>query len=299
MAWTRRSLVAAAAGVAAAPAAAWAYPADAAMWEVRQGRAKVLVFGDSGPLQAPWASARFTAALNASAVFWKETPDPGPGANAVFMAKGIDPARPLATWLTADERARVAAAATSVGLAPVLLDRLRPWLASVFLDSSFRTHFGFKDENGPAHALSAAARAAGKPVRTEFPDEAAIVDYFAGFSRAAEVGALLRAVDEIEAGPQAAQRAAQAWAVGDLRPLIEEVGRLSRSPSTIKRSWWSGTVAGRLGSAPCWTAAERPSFWSAATTWRGLTACWSSWRRPACRRGGSDASLAGRCSVLM
>ncbi|HEY3948701.1 TraB/GumN family protein, partial [Phenylobacterium sp.] len=52
--------------------------------------------------------------------------------------------------------------------------------------------------------------------------------YFAGFSRAAEIGALLRAVDEIEAGPDVAQRAAEAWMVGDLRPEVEEVRRLSR-----------------------------------------------------------------------
>jgi hypothetical protein len=228
MACTRRGLIAAGAALAAAPAVAWAHPAEAAMWEVRDGRAKVFLFGDSGPLRAPWTSARFVAALDESTVFWKETPDPGPGANALFLAKGIDPARPLATWLAPAQRARVAAAAASVGLAPVLLDRLRPWLAAVFLDSSFRSHFGFKDENGPEHGLSVAAKAAGKAVRTEFPDEAAIVDYFAGFSRAAEIGALLRAVDEIEAGPDVAQRAAEAWMVGDLRPEVEEVRRLSR-----------------------------------------------------------------------
>ena len=152
MVWTRRGLIAAGAVFAATPALARAYPAEAALWEVRDGRAKVFLFGDSGPLRSPWRSARFEAALNESAVFWKETPAAGPGANALFMAKGIDPARPLSTWLTPSDRARVAAAAVSVGLAPVLLERLRPWLAAVFLDSSFRSHFGFKQENSPERA---------------------------------------------------------------------------------------------------------------------------------------------------
>ncbi len=229
MVWTRRGLIAAGAVFAATPALARAYPAEAALWEVRDGRAKVFLFGDSGPLRSPWRSARFEAALNESAVFWKETPDSGPGANALFMAKGIDPARPLSTWLTPNDRARVAAAAVSVGLAPVLLERLRPWLAAVFLDSSFRSHFGFKQENSPEYELSLVATGAGKLLHTEFPDEAAIVDYFAGFSRAAEVGALLRAVGEIEAGPDVAQRAAEAWAVGDLRPEIQEIRRIGRT----------------------------------------------------------------------
>jgi uncharacterized protein YbaP (TraB family) len=229
MTWTRRSLLAAGVIAATPPALAWAYPADAALWVVREGSAKVFLFGDGGPLRAPWTSARFEAALNESAVFWKETPDPGPNANALFLAKGIDPARPLSTWLTPKDRERVATAAVTVGLGYPLLERLRPWLAAVFLDSSFRSHFGFKDENGAEHALGVAAKASAKPIHTEFPDEAAIVDYFAGFSRAAEVGALLRAVGDIEAGPDVAQRSAEAWAVGDLRPEIDEVQTMRRS----------------------------------------------------------------------
>jgi hypothetical protein len=199
------------------------------MWEVRDGPAKVFLFGDSGPLRTPWRSARFDAALNESAVVWKETPDAGPGADALFLAKGIDPARPLSAWLTPKDRARVAAAAATVGLAPALLERLRPWLAAVFLDSSFRSHFGFKQENSPEYTLGIVAKAAGKPIRTEFPDEAAIVDYFAGFSSAAQVGALLRAVDDIEAGPDAAQRDAEAWAVGDQHLEMREVRNISRA----------------------------------------------------------------------
>ena len=228
-AWTRRSVLAAGAIGAATPSLALAYPADAAMWVARDGPAKIYLFGDGGPLRASWTSSRFEAALNESTVFWKETPDAGPEANRLFMAKGIDPARPLSTWLTLLGQARVAAAAETVGLGYPLLQRLRPWLAAVFLDSSFRSHFGFKDENGPAHALTLAAKAAAKPIHTEFPNEAAIVDYFAGFSRAAEVGALLRAVGDIEAGPDVAQRNAEAWAVGDLRPQIRAVEAMSRA----------------------------------------------------------------------
>jgi len=215
--------MAAGAIAATAPALAWAYPAEAAMWEVRDGRAKVFLFGDNPSLLTPWRSARFDAALNESAVFWKETPDAGGGGDSLMLAKGIDPARPLASWLTPKDLARVGAAAVSVGLAPVLLARLHPWLAGVFLDSSFRSHSGFKPEYGPESQLIAAAKAAGKPVHSEFPDEASVVDYFATFSPAAERGELLRAVDDIEAGPDAAQRDAEAWAIGDQRPDLHRV----------------------------------------------------------------------------
>src|SRR5471030_1771945 len=135
MNWTRRSLLAAGAIGAATPSLAWAYPADAAIWEVRDGRAKVFLFGDVGGMRTPWRSARIEAALNESSVFWKETPDAGPRAMSLFLAKGVDPARPLSTWLTPTTHARVGAAAETVGLTSAGLERFRPWVVAQFLDS--------------------------------------------------------------------------------------------------------------------------------------------------------------------
>jgi uncharacterized protein YbaP (TraB family) len=227
MGWTRRSLLAAGAAGAAVAGQARTYPADAAMWEVWDGAAKVHLFGDGGPLRAPWRSARFEAALADSQAFWKETPEAS--APGLFLAKGIDPARPLSSWLTPQDQARAAAAAVTVGLTPAALERFRPWLASVVLDSSFRSHFGFKQDNGSEHELVATAKAAAKPIHSEFADVAEVVDYFAGFSKAAEIGALMRAVQDVEAGPDAAQRDADAWAAGDQRLASAKVRGLSRA----------------------------------------------------------------------
>jgi uncharacterized protein YbaP (TraB family) len=189
------------------------------MWEVRNRSARVLLFGDSPAQRAPWRSARVEAAVAASEVFWRETPaGANPNAASQFLAKGVDAARPLSTWLAPAERARVAAAAAAVVLAEPTLERLRPWLAAVLLEDRFNAVAGFKSEYGPTFDLTAVALAAGAQVRSEFPDTAAVVDYFAGFSPAAEVGALLSAVDDIEAGAGAAEREGQAWAAGDLRP---------------------------------------------------------------------------------
>jgi hypothetical protein len=117
--------------------------------------------------------------------------------------------------LTKADRSRVAAAAAAVDLGDATLEPFRPWLASVVLDQSFNAHAGFKAENAPGYVLTAIAEAAGTPIRSEFPDTAAVVDYFASFSSEAEVGALLRAVEDVEAGPDAAARGARAWAAGD------------------------------------------------------------------------------------
>ena len=225
MDWNRRELIA---SVAAAPLCGPAPPPGPALWEVRERDASVFLFGDNPAQRTPWRSSRIEAAVQASQVFWRETPVGGPQAMPLFLAKGVDPARPLASWLSGDERARVEAAAVAVGLSAISLEKCRPWLAAVFLDDRFNAHAGFKPEYAPEHTLTEVALAAGKPVRSEFPDMAAIVDEFASFSAAAEIGALMRAVEEIEAGPAAADREAKAWSAGDPRADLSAVLRMRR-----------------------------------------------------------------------
>jgi uncharacterized protein len=227
MGWNRRRVLACVAA-AAAPASAFAGAPGPALWEVRERGARVLLFGDNPAQRTPWRSDRIEAAVKASAVFWRETPAAGGGGPAAFLAKGVDRARPLSTWLAPAERARVAAAAAEVGLADATLERFRPWLASVVLEESFNAHAGFQAQNAPGSVLTAIAEAAGTPIRSEFPDTAAIVDYFASLSSAAEVGALLRAVEDIEKGPAAAARDATAWAAGDQRADLAVVLHVRR-----------------------------------------------------------------------
>jgi uncharacterized protein YbaP (TraB family) len=213
----RRQVLAGLGAAAITPVRALARPSGPALWEVRNRGAAVFLFGDNPNQRAPWRSDRIEAALDESAVLWKETPDAGGNASQLFFAKGVDTARPLSTWLTSKDRARVTAAAAAVNLGDAALERFRPWLAGIFLEDGFNAHMGFKPEYGPERDLVQIAKSAGKPIRSEFPDEATIVDEFASFSPAAEVGALMRAVDDIEAGPAAADREAAAWAAGDQR----------------------------------------------------------------------------------
>ena len=229
MSWSRRRVLACLAA-AAAPASAVAGSPGPVLWEVRDRGARVLLFGDNPAQRTPWRSDRVEAALRASAVLWRETPAKGgPADTALFFAKGVDRARPLSSWLSQAERARVAAAAAAVGLGDATLERFRPWLASVALEEGFDAHAGFEAQNAPGSVLTAIAQAAGLPIRSEFPDTAAVVDYFASLSAAAEVGALLRAVDDIGAGPAAADREAQAWAVGDERADLAAVLHVRRA----------------------------------------------------------------------
>ncbi|HZZ86770.1 MAG TPA: TraB/GumN family protein [Caulobacteraceae bacterium] len=208
--------------------AAWIIPAEAlplrpALWEARVGAGRVLLFGDNPAQRTPWRSENIESSVRASNVFWTETPHTGSDSAKLFIAKGVDPSRPLASWLTPRDWQRVSAAAASVGMGVAGLERLRPWLAAILLEQGFNARAGFRPENAPAHVLAAVAEKSGVRVASEFADTAAIVDFFAAFSPAAEVGALLRAVGDIEAGAGASELAGKAWATGDQRPELAGV----------------------------------------------------------------------------
>jgi hypothetical protein len=229
MGWNRRRVLAGVAvAAAAAPGAGIGYAPGPALWAVEERGARVFLFGDNPAQRTPWRSERIEAALRSSAVFWRETPVAQPGGMALFLAKGVDPARPLSSWLTRSDHARVSAAAEAVGLTAAGLERLRPWLAAVVLEDRFNAHAGFRPENGPTQDLTAIAHAQGMPIRSEFPDIAAVVDYFASFSAAAEVGSLLRALDDVEAGADEAEREGLAWAKGDQHADLAAVLRMRK-----------------------------------------------------------------------
>jgi uncharacterized protein len=228
MGWDRRAFLAAA--LATVPSLSLAEPSGPALWEVRHGKAKVFLFGDSGPLRAPWRSGRIEAALKESAVLWKEVPDNGGLFTALqALVAGVDLSEPLSAWLTPKERDRVAAAAAASGVAPYTIAFCKPWLAAQFLESGFYQRNGFKQDYSADNILPAIARTAGKPIRSEFPDMAAVIDYADGFSRSAAIQSLLFVVEQIEAGARAMERFDKSWAAGDEKLQVQEIEHWKRT----------------------------------------------------------------------
>jgi hypothetical protein len=216
--------MAAGAMAAAAPALARADEDSYPLWEVRGGDAKVFLFGDGGSVSDPWQSARIEAALNQSAVLWKETPDPAPGDMAKYIAKGLDRAHPLSTWLTPEQRVRAAAAAVSAGTTYAFLEPLQPWLAVGALMSAHAQRQ--KPLPDPLPVLNAAAKSAGKPIRTEYPDIDSLIAWASGMSHPAQVQYLMYTIEANEAGPAMLERRFAAWAAGDFRLEAEQVAHL-------------------------------------------------------------------------
>jgi uncharacterized protein YbaP (TraB family) len=238
MTWSRRSLLAAGAMVAAAPSLGWAAADTYPFWEVRKGDAVVYLFGDGGSVTDPWSSPRIEAAFDRSAVLWKETPDARPDDGAKFVAAGIDRARPLSTWLTPEQKDRVALAATSAGAAYGALEPLKPWLAAIVLSNLYERRKatgsrtlspGEAAGSDPLAVLTARAKAAGTPVHTEFADTDAVIGWMSGMPPTAQVEYLLFKIEDNEADPALATAQTRAWAQGDLHPEEQAAIRIARA----------------------------------------------------------------------
>ncbi len=225
MAMSRRELVVLGASLAAAQTACMtASPADSLdtypLWRVQKGQSVVYLFADGGTTDVAWPSPRIERALAESVAFWKETPDYTEADQAAYAARGVDPERPLATWLTPSQLEKVSAAAADAGVPYTRLERLKPWLAAVVLQQAYAAKKSAAPSTpDPLTVLEAKAKAAGKPVRTEFADAEATLIWVDSMSRETAAEYLIYMIDQQSVPTETWDQRKAAWARGDLRPI--------------------------------------------------------------------------------
>lgn len=202
--------------VAAFPAAA-----DPALWVVRDKDSTIYLLGTVHVLKPDtvWRSPAIDAALAEADELWIEVEADDPAAMQPLVARyGLDPANPLSSKLTPEQKARLDAAAAGMGASGAALEPLRPWLAGLTLSVGPLVKAGYDPASGVETKLKAAARAAGKPIRTlETLDQQ--IGFFADLPPAVELAFLLSALDEMDTGPATLDALVAAWSAGDQEAL--------------------------------------------------------------------------------
>jgi uncharacterized protein YbaP (TraB family) len=206
----------AAGAVAAFPAAA-----DPALWVVRDEDSTIYLLGTVHVLRPDtvWRTPAIDRAMAESDALWIEVEADDPAAMQPLVARyGLDPARPLSSKLTPEQKARLDAAAAGMGASGAALEPLRPWLAGLTLSVGPLVKAGYDPASGVESKLKAAARAAGKPIRTLETLEQQI-GFFADLPPAVELAFLLSALDEMDTGPATLDALVAAWSAGDQEAL--------------------------------------------------------------------------------
>ena len=200
--------------------------AEPAIWAVRDRDSTAFLFGTIHVMKpgTEWRSRRFDDAFKGADQLILEVDNPEDQAAVLPLIRehGLSPDRPLSVLLSAEDLARLDAAAQSVGLRAAQLDPMRPWLASLSLAAAPLRRAGYDPASGIDPVLRADALAAGMTIAgLETLDQQ--VRLLAGFPEEGQLAYLLRSLDDFDDGAAQLERLVEAWLAGDV-VAIEQIG---------------------------------------------------------------------------
>jgi hypothetical protein len=223
-------------------ALAWAGAALALppVWIVRDKDSEIVLFGSIHvlPPGLDWQPPVLAQALKHADDLWFELPIDGQSqvetANLAIQAGSLPPAQSLFRMLPAADSALMAKVAQDYGISPVLLDRLRPWLAEITVSAGVYRRAGADAGSGVEQTLAATATQA---EHKAFETPAEQIAILAQGSDAEQVASLGETLHELVDTPDEYKTLVAAWMAGDMKALDREAVAPLRaaSPALFKR----------------------------------------------------------------
>ncbi len=219
-----RTIVLAALALAASATTACAQELDPALYVVHDADSTMYLYGTVHvrPQGADWADRDVREALAAAEEIWTEieiSPEADQRAQALSTELGAAPAdRPLSSWLTAEENARLDALTQRLGIARSYVETMQPWMAGLTLSLLPIMQAGYDPQSGVDRAVDAYGDAAGKTMRALETVEQQL-GFFSGLDEETQRAFLREAIDEAERGPAMIAEMTAAWERGDLEML--------------------------------------------------------------------------------
>ena len=227
------------------------------VWVVRGKDSELVLFGSVHvlPKALAWAPPQLTQALKDADDLWFELPiDPASAAETSQLATAnglLPPDQSLFRLLGPKDAARLQALAAAYGASPVLLDRLKPWLAEIALASAQYKKSGADAASGAEEAISAMAPQAR---RAAFETPAEQIGLLSGGPLEEQLVSLRETISEMEEKPDEYDVLVKAWVDGDLGvltrealdPLKKTTPDLFRRLVTDRNARWTRALDARL-----------------------------------------------------
>lgn len=212
--------------------------ADPALWVVKDADTTIYLFGTVHVLKPGlgWFDEGVKAAFDKSDELVLEMVQPDPAAmQGLIMKTALNPEGPTLTEkLPADKREAYGKALADIGVPAAALDRFDPWFAAVTLTVAGLPKLGYDPASGAEHALSAAAKAANKPVIGLETAEQQF-GYFDTLPEMLQVKFLVSTVDDYPTIGATLDKMVASWSAGDPETLGKTMNEeLSDTPEIAK-----------------------------------------------------------------
>jgi hypothetical protein len=226
-----KTVLLAAAALAALTTAACAETPNAAidptLYVVRDADSTMYLYGTVHvrPNGADWGDEDVRQALAASEEIWTEiemSPEADARVQALAQQAGAAPqGRPLSSWLSAEENARLNALTQSLGIPSGALENTQPWAAALALSLIPIMQAGYNPASGVDRSVDAYGDQNGKRMRALESAEDQI-GFLSSLSPELQRAMLIEAIDETREGPALLNRMTRAWEQGD-EAVLEEL----------------------------------------------------------------------------
>lgn len=201
--------------------------ATPAIWTIEKPNGGTITLFGSVHLLPPnleWRTPAFTEAFAKADVVTFEMPldeATSPEFVAYVQQNAMNPPGvTLTSLLTAEEKAKVEAAAAVVGAPFAMLDPFRPWMAAIQLSVGFVMKEGFDPNSGIDKKVEAEAKAAGKTLDS-FETGKDQIDIFISLPPEQEKAFLVIGAAEMTDNPKMLTELLDSWAAGDTAKIDE------------------------------------------------------------------------------
>jgi hypothetical protein len=240
-----------------APAPVATVDADPALWVVKDDDTTIYLFGSVHVLKPglSWFDEAVKDAFDKSDQLMLELvmPEDQAAVAKTMMPLAMDTTgKTLPSRLSADELKAYQAAMTGIGLPANAFDNFEPWFPAMTLSVLPLTKLGYDPEQGAEKQLTAAAKAAGKPIAgfETLEEQLGFFDALPEASQVAFLNAVVRDIDTL--GPMLDKMVGQ-WAKGDPAALAQTMNESMEATPELAKTllWdrnqrWADTIKARM-----------------------------------------------------
>jgi hypothetical protein len=232
--------------------------AEPPVWIVRDKDSEIVLFGSIHilPPGLNWTPPVLDRALKAADDIWFELPiDAQTEAGTAQLATQVGVLPPdgsLFHMLSPQDAALMSKVAQAYDVSPVLLDRLKPWLAEIALEGGAYRKVGADANDGVEKTI--AAMATPNAQRQAFETPAQQIDLLSAGTTAQQIASLHETLKEMDEKPDEYQVLVKAWMDSDiptldreaLEPLRKASPDLFRRLVTERNAHWTQVLDARM-----------------------------------------------------